>query len=106
MMKRKLSAMSQQYVTVLKKHLKQGLRASPQLALELGRRAAVLGLKTQELARIHQQALTTLGLVKGKKGLLRRAEKFFARTLAPLAKIRRTALKTNPRLNQANQALN
>lgn len=104
-MKLKLSAISQRYVKALKKHLKLGLHASLQPALSLGRQAAALGLAMPELARIHERALTTLGLAPGKKGLLRRAEGFFAKARTPIAKVHRDALAANLRLNQLNQTL-
>src|SRR5690349_16665290 len=76
-MNRKLSDLSQQYVTALKKHLERGPRANLQPALRLGRRAVVFGLETLDLARIHEGALATLELSNGKNGLRKRAEIFF-----------------------------
>ena len=61
-MKQNLTGLSQQYVTALRKQLKQGPQASLQPALGLGREAVALGLETLELARIHEQALATLEL--------------------------------------------
>src|SRR5277367_2435218 len=54
-MKQKLNGLSRRYLKVLRKHLKQGPRASLQPAVDLGRRAVVLGLDTLELARMHEQ---------------------------------------------------
>ena len=58
-MKRKSSAMSQQYATALKKHLKQGPRAGLESARGLGRQAVAIGLETLDMARMHARALAT-----------------------------------------------
>jgi signal transduction histidine kinase len=104
-MKRKLSSLSQRYVTALKKHLKQGPRASLQPALRLGRQSLALGLETLELTRIHERALVTLKASNGKNGLSKRVERFFNKAITPLAKTHRASLKTNARLNQVNDTL-
>ncbi len=66
-MKSKITHLAARYLAALRKHLKQGPRASLQPALGLGRRAVVLGLETLELARMHEQALGALELSKSKK---------------------------------------
>jgi hypothetical protein len=75
-MKRKLSAMSQQYVTALKKHLKQGPRASLEPARGLGRQAVAIGLETLDVARMHEGALATLESSSSRDGIIKRAEIF------------------------------
>jgi two-component system, NarL family, sensor histidine kinase DegS len=104
-MKQKLIGLSQQYVTALRKHLKQGPRAGLQPALALGRRAVVLGLETLELARIHEQAITTLELTWSKNGFLRRAEIFFAEALTPIVETHRAARQSKIQLNRLNDTL-
>jgi signal transduction histidine kinase len=104
-MKRKLSALSQQYVTVLRKHLRQGLRASLQPALGLGRQAVVLGLETLELARIHERAIITLELSDRKNGLSKRAEIFFNEAITVIAKTHPAALQNRIDLNRLNEML-
>jgi two-component system sensor histidine kinase DegS len=104
-MKQKLIGLSQQYVTALRKHLKQGPRAGLQPALALGRRAVVLGLETLELARIHEQAITTLELTWSKNGFLRRAEIFFAEAITPIVETHRAARQSKIQLNRLNDTL-
>jgi signal transduction histidine kinase len=104
-MKRKLSALSQRYVTALKKHLKQGPRASLQPALRLGRQALTLGLETLELARIHERALVTLKASNGKNGPSERAETFFSEAITPIVETHRAARQSKIDLNRLNEAL-
>ena|ERR1041384_8230647 len=75
-MKRNLSAMSQQYVTALKKHPKQGPRASLEPARGLGRQAVAIGLETLDVARMHEGALATLESSSSRDGIIKRAEIF------------------------------
>jgi signal transduction histidine kinase len=104
-MKQQLIGLSQRYVTALRKHLKQGSRASLQPALALGRRAVVLGLETLELARIHERAVTTLELSLSRNGFLRRAEIFFAEALTPIVETHRAARQSKIQLNRLNDTL-
>jgi signal transduction histidine kinase len=104
-MKRKLSALSQQYVTALGKHLKQGARASLQAALNLGRRAVALGLETLEVARIHEGALATLELSNSKNGLRQRAEIFFNEAITAIVETHRAARQSKIDLNRLNEML-
>ena len=59
-METKLAGLSRRYQAALQKHIERGPRTSPQSADGLGRRALALGLKTLDLARIHEQALIVL----------------------------------------------
>lgn len=104
-MKRKLNALSQQYATALKKHLKQGPQASLQAARKLGRRAVVLGRETLDLARIHEAALATLEGSKSKDGIIKRAEIFFTEAITPIESTHHAALTTNARLHQLDKVL-
>ena len=76
-MKQNRAGLSQKYVAALGKNLKQGSQASLKPALELGRQAAVLGLETLDLARIHEQALATLKLSSVKNAFTKLAGIFF-----------------------------
>jgi signal transduction histidine kinase len=76
-MKQNRAGLSQKYVAALGKNLKQGSQASLKPALELGRQAAVLGLETLDLARIHEQALATLKLSNVKNAFTKLAGIFF-----------------------------
>jgi signal transduction histidine kinase len=104
-MKQELIRLSQRYVAALRKHLKQGSRASLQLALGLGRRAVVLGLETLELARIHERALVTLDLSKSKNGLMKRAQIFFTEAITPIVETHRAARQTKVRLSWLKKTL-
>ena len=108
-MARKLNGLSRRYVAALRKHLKQGPRASLQPAQGLGRRAMALGLETLDLARFHEQALITLVLPGYSPGtrdrMIRRAGIFFAEAITPIEKTHRTAREANGHLQQMIQAL-
>ena len=104
-MKQKLTGLSRRYAAALGKHLGGGPRASLKPALELGRRAVALRLETLELARIHEQAVTTLELAKKRDGFLKRAEFFFSEALTPILETHRAARQSKVDLNRMNEAL-
>ena len=104
-MKQKLIRLSQRYVTALRNHLKRSSRTSLQPALRLGHRAVVLGLETLELARIHDQAVTTLKLSSSKNGFVKRAEIFFIEALTPIVETHRAARQSKMDLNRLNLTL-
>jgi signal transduction histidine kinase len=104
-MKRKLSRLSQRYVTALRTHLRPGPRAGLQPALELGRQAVALGVETLALARIHERALDALELTKGKDGLIKRAELFFAGALTPVVETHRAAQQNKTDLHRLKETL-
>src|SRR2546421_4816396 len=85
-MKYKLMQLSKRYTTSLRRHLKQGPRASLQPARRLGYQAARLELETLDVARIHQEALATLEASSARDGIVRRAEIFFAEAVTPIEK--------------------
>src|SRR6266403_1021635 len=102
-MKRKLNGLARQYQAALRKHLKQGPRASLAPAQGLGRRAMTIGLETLDLARIHEQVLVKL-VSPGdspvtRHAIVRQAGTFFANALTPIEKTHRTARETNTDLN-------
>jgi signal transduction histidine kinase len=104
-MKRKLNAMSQQYVTALKKHLKQRPGGDLQAARGLGRQAVAIGLETLDVARIHEGALATLEGSSSKDGIIERASIFFAEAITPIERTHWAALKANARLRELNKTL-
>jgi signal transduction histidine kinase len=104
-MKRKLIALSQRYVTALRKHLKQGQRASLQSARGLGRQAVAIGLETLDVARIHVGALATLEASSSRNGIINRAEIFFTEAITPIENTHHAALETNTRLSRLNKTL-
>lgn len=86
-------------------YLKRGRRDGLQPALTLGRQAAALGLETLELARIHEQALTALGLSKSKDSLIKRAENFFIEANMPIVEAHRATRQSKNELNRLNGTL-
>ena len=104
-MKGKLTRLSRRYVTALRKHLKQGPRASLQTAHRLGREAAALGLQSLDLARIHEAALATMKASSSRNGIIKRAEAFFAEAITPIEKTHGESLKANARLNHVSKTL-
>ena len=104
-MKRKLIALSRRYVSALRKHLKQGPRASLQAARGLGCQAVTIGLETLDVARIHEGALAALESPGSRNGIIERAKKFFTEAIAPIEKTHHAALAANVRLQQLNKAL-
>jgi two-component system, NarL family, sensor histidine kinase DegS len=111
MMKAKLSRLSRRYLTALRANLNRGPRAIPPrgTALVLGRRALALGLQTLDMARIHEQSLTTLmppgGFSGTRDGVIKRAETFFIEAITPIEQSHRVAMETNVQLSQLNQTL-
>ncbi|MGD1084948.1 MAG: histidine kinase [Verrucomicrobiota bacterium] len=104
-MKHKLIGLSQRYARALRKHLKQGPRASLLPAVALGRQAVALGLETLELARIHEGAVALLEPPGGKNGIAKRAEIFFTEAIIPIVETHRAAREGRIQLGQLNEAL-
>ena len=104
-MKQTLTKLSQRYVTALRKHLKQGPRASLQPALALGRRAAALDLETLDVAKIHDGALAALEASSSKNGIIKRAELFFSEAITPIEETHNAALKANVHLGKLRRTL-
>ena len=104
-MKLKSNGLSQSYVTGLRAYLKQGRGADLRPALALGSRAVALGLETLDLARMHQEALTTLTLSGGKNRTVKRAEDFFTEALTPIVATHRAARQSRIDLQRLNRTL-
>jgi len=103
-MKTKLTSLSESYLAALRTHLKQGPKANFQAACRLGRQTLAIGLKTLDLARIHEQALTTLSTpgdsFKISDGMITRAEKFFAEAITPIEETHRAVMDANVSLKK------
>ena|ERR1017187_1282891 len=108
-METKLTKLSRQYTAALRKHLKQGHRASLQSADRLGCRAMASGLETLEVARIHEIALAKLVLPSYtpaiREGMIKRAENFFIEVITPIETTHRVARETNGDLNRLTKKL-
>src|SRR6266481_4669307 len=110
-MRRKMTGFSRRYHAALRKHLKRAHPAADlRPAIGLGRQAMSAGLKTLDLARIHQQALIALVLPSyspdTRDVLVRRAGAFFAETITPIEKTHRIAHEANAELDRTIRALN
>ena len=103
-MNQKLTGLSRAYKVALRKCLEQGPGASCRPVEGLGGRAVALGLDTLDLARIHEQALTTLVLPsrssRTRDAMVRRAGAFFAEAIIPIEKTHRTAREVKLHLGQ------
>jgi signal transduction histidine kinase len=108
-MKAKLNRLSRRYATALRKHLKQGLRASLQPAQRLGHQAVVIGLETLDIARIHEQALAELLSARIsstiRKRIVKRAKGFFIEAITPIEKTHRLAREASVHLNHLTKTL-
>lgn len=101
---RKSIGVSRRYVAALQEHLAGKSRASSESAAKMGRRALAAGLKTSDLAMIHEQAL--IGLVSGgdpsltSNGKIARAATFFIEALRPFANIHHAAAGQNGHMDR------
>jgi len=102
-MKQKTTGLSQRYVAALRKHLKEGTRATLQAALALGQRAAAFGLDTSELALIHERALAALE--PGDIEQTKRRQSFFTVAVSTIVETHRDARMSGVNLNRLNELL-
>jgi signal transduction histidine kinase len=100
-----LLRLSQQYETALEKHLKLGPGAALQPASTIGRAALRLGLDTLDLARMHEEALFTLGLADKKNAFTKLAGIFFNEANAQIESTHRAAQQGRASLSRAQAAL-
>src|SRR6266436_368552 len=108
-MRRKMTGFSRRYQAGLRKHLEQARPAADlRPAIGLGRLAMSAGLKTLDLARIHQQALIALVLPSyspdTRDVLVRRAGAFFAETITPIEKTHRIAHEADRKSTRLNSS--
>jgi signal transduction histidine kinase len=110
-MKRKGRNLQRPYLTALQRYIDEGPAASVRPPRRLGRQAVALGLETLDLALIHENALLSVVDAAVKENstcrdrLVKRAGKFFAEAILPLEATHRTAMNTNVRLRELNEAL-
>jgi signal transduction histidine kinase len=64
-----------------------------------------IGLRTLDLARIHERALSAMKPFRGRAGFLKRAEHFFAAAITPIEETHDAALKAGVRLRELKKAL-
>lgn len=104
MQESQLSKLSGEYLTALRTHLEQGREASLRAAHDLGVRAVALGLETLDLAKVHEQALTTLILPDcspvTRDEMNMRAAIFFTEAIVPIEHTHRAAREASAELQQ------
>ncbi len=100
---------SRRYQSALLAYLKQGPQASLQPAHGMGQRALAAGLKTLDIAKLHEQILVNRvlpGVRAGKHaGLIHRAGIFFTDAITPIEKIHRSAQEAARHLNKIVEML-
>jgi signal transduction histidine kinase len=104
-MKRKFTALSNEYLRALKNYVRQGPQAGIGSAQGLGRRAVAMGLETLEVAKMHERALATLEASSSGDGLIKRAELFFKETITPIEKNHHAALNAAIQMDQLDKEL-
>jgi signal transduction histidine kinase len=100
---------SRRYQSALLAYLKQGPKASLHPAHGMGRRALVAGLKTLDIAKLHEQILVNRvlpGVPAGKRAvLIHRAGTFFTEAITPIEQIHRSAREAARHLNKIVEML-
>lgn len=109
-MKRNSSDMSRQYEVALRMHLQQnGRAASLEGARLLGCKALAAGVKTLDLARLHEKILVKDLLPSGpaskRAGLIKQAGRFFSAVVIPIEKTHCGAQEANGQLKEFIEAL-
>jgi signal transduction histidine kinase len=100
---------SRRYRSALLAYLKQGPKASLHPAHGMGQRALAAGLKTLDIAKLHEQILVTWvlpGRPAGKRVvLIHRAGIFFTEAITPIEKVHRSAREAARHLNKIVEML-
>ena len=108
-MNRKHFHLSRRYQAALRTHLKEGRRASLELARGLGSAGLAAGLQTLDLARLHEQTLVTELLPefppRKRAALIKRAGIFFAVAVLPIEQTHRSARAATARLKKFIETL-
>ncbi len=104
------TAWSRSYQRAFRRFLSKGASGSLLPATKLGRRAVTLGLETLDVARFHEQILTTLSSSASAAGstpheVAKQAKLFFSETIAPIAGTHSTAIKANLSIDRLTQTL-
>jgi signal transduction histidine kinase len=104
-MKQNVIPLSEQYNDALQKYLASGASADLSTALVLGRQAIALKLETLELARIHEQALTTMKPSQNKSDTAKRAENFFNKANTPIVEVHDVMQQSKSQVNRLQETL-
>jgi signal transduction histidine kinase len=105
----KISNLSRRYLAALQTHLTQGRRASLELARGLGSAGLAAGLRTLDLAKLHEHTLVAKILPESPPGkraaIIKRAGIFFAVAILPIEKTHRGAQESTARLKKFIETL-
>lgn len=108
-MKLKTAALSRNYLSALRRHLRGFPESSLKGARTVGAKALALGLSTPDLARIHEESLAALllppGTAKSRNTLGRHAGAFFAEAITPIEATQHGTLQANAQLKLLVSAL-
>ena len=100
---------SKRYQAALRRHLRQGRRASLESVRGLGNQALAAGMQTLDLARLHEETLVTKvlpGCPAGKRAaIIEQAGTFFAAAITPIEKTHRGAREAAAHLKEFIEAL-
>ncbi|MBK8039858.1 MAG: sensor histidine kinase [Verrucomicrobiaceae bacterium] len=101
-MKAKLQALARSYRAALQRHVRAVKPANLESARKLGHRAVKVGLETLDLARLHEEAMTSLILpgqaTHKRDSVIGHAGLFFAEALTPIEETHRGAREANVHL--------
>lgn len=104
------AGLQRQYAAALREYLDARSGVRPVQALRIGRRLSELRLETLDLARIHEQALVSLGVAgcpgRERERKLKRAEAFFSQAISPLVEIHPAARRIKRELVRLGEKLN
>jgi signal transduction histidine kinase len=103
--KGRATRLSRNYTAALRDHLKPGREGGMQAARDLGGRAMAMGIDSLNLAKIHEGALSELGVHAGKARADKRAAQFFAEAAVPIEETHRAAVEAEARLGKLNRSL-
>jgi len=104
-MKEQTIELTRRYRTALGNHLTRGGAATLLPALDLGRRALVMGLDILDLARVHEEALGGRNDGAKSEASVKRGSEFFNEALIPIAETHRPARVGKVQLNRLNDTL-
>jgi signal transduction histidine kinase len=103
-MKGNSSNLSRRYKVALRTHLKNGHGSNLESARGLGSHAIAAGIKTLDLARIHENILVTELLPDGPPGkrakIIKQAGRFFSAVVVPIEKTQRGAKEATGELKE------
>ena len=105
----KKTSWSRRYQAALRKQLEQGRPVSPRLVQSLGRQAVALGMETLDLAKTHEQALSTMikpgDSLKSNAHTTQRGREFFAEAAIRIEKTHNAALEADVLIRDLNKVL-